>query len=132
MKWYFPLLALCLFVIVGVPRLFSLSAHWSSDETLWLIRSAVFMAAVKQGDFSATLIAHHPGVMTMWIAGLRQVFGEDSVSVSLKDLALARWFIGVVISGGLVLAFFLLYRLLSFWLAMFAWALLAINPFFLA
>jgi len=90
------------------------------------------MDAVKQGDFSVTLIAHHPGVMTMWIAGLRQVFGEDSASVSLKDLALARWFIGVVILGGLGVAFFLLYRLLSFLPAMFAWALLAINPFFLA
>ena len=125
-------LVLCLLVIVGVPRLFSLDAHWSSDEVHWLRRSAVFIDAVYTGSFEETGIAHHPGVTTMWLAGLRQAFGKDAVTVSLKDLALARWFIGLVVLSGLIAIFFLLHRLLAFWPAMFAWAFLVMNPFFLA
>ena len=125
-------LVLCLFVVVGVPRLFSLDAHWSGDETIWLKRSAEFINAVQTGQFNQTLIAHHPGVSTMWIAGLRQAFGEDSVWLSFKDLALARWFIGIVVWSGLVATFFLLHRIFAFWAANFAWGFLVINPFFLA
>ena len=125
-------LVLCLLVIVGVPRLFSLDAHWSSDEVRWLRRSAVFIDAVYTGSFEETRIAHHPGVTTMWLAGLRQAFAKDAVTVSQKDLALARWFIGLVVMSGLVTSFFLLRRLLAFWPAISAWAFLAINPFFLA
>ena len=99
-------LVLCLLVIVGVPRLFSLDAHWSSDEVHWLRRSAVFIDAVYTGSFEETGIAHHPGVTTMWLAGLRQAFGKDAVTVSLKDLALARWFIGLVVLSGLIAIFF--------------------------
>ena len=125
-------LAFCLFVIVGVPRIFSLDAHWSSDESRWLHRSAVFMDAVQVGHFEQTRVAHHPGVTTMWLAGFRQAFGTDEVWVSQQDLALARWFIGVAVLAGLVGGFFLLHRLFSYWPAMFAWAFLAIDPFFLA
>lgn len=132
MKQLSHLLVLCLLIVVGAPRLFSLDAHWSSDETLWLQRSAVFMNAVQHNNFSETLITHHPGIMTMWFAGLRQFFGNGAVSVSLKDLALARWFIGLVVSGGLVGIFFILRRMFSFLPALFMWAFLTINPFFLA
>ena len=119
-------------MIAAAPRLFTLDAHWSSDESRWLHRSAVFMDAVRVGNFEQTRVAHHPGVTTMWVAGLRQAFGTDDVWASLKDLALARWFLGVAVLAGIAAAFFLLHRLFSFWPAMFAWALLAINPFFLA
>lgn len=123
---------LCLFVIIGVPRLFSLDVHWSSDETLWLQRSAQFISAVQTGQFEDTLLAHHPGVTTMWLAGLRQFFWADSVWVSQQDLALARWFIGMALWIGIVVVFFLLCRLFDFWTSMFAWTFMAINPFFLA
>ena len=126
------LFALCFFAIASLPRFFSLDAHWSSDESLWLSRSATFISAVKQGQFSETLVAYHPGVTTMWLAGIRKVFVEDTVSVSLKDLVLARWGIGLIVLGGLIVVFFLLHRLFPFWPAMFAWGFIAINPFFLA
>ena len=90
------------------------------------------MSAVKTGHFDETNIAYHPGVTTMWLAGLRQFFGKDSVSVSVKDLAFARWFIGVALLSGLVAAYFLLHRLFAFWQATFVWIFLAVNPFFLA
>ena len=76
-------------------RILSLDAPWSSDEARWLRRSAAFMAAVKQGEFSETLIVHHPGVMTMWIAGLRTFSMAPRVDV--PNLARARGFIGIVI-----------------------------------
>ena len=132
MKQSIFVIAFCLFLTAALPRLFTLDAHWSSDETLWLDRSARFISAIKHGEFSKTLITHHPGVMTMWLAGLRQFFGENAVTVSLKDLALARWFIGVAVSAGLVSAFFLLRRMFSFLPALAIWAFLAINPFLIA
>ncbi len=58
-----------------------MDAHWSSDESRWLHRSAQFMSAVKQGNFSGTLIAYHPGVITMWVAGLRTFFVDPGVDV---------------------------------------------------
>lgn len=132
MKQSIFVIAFCLFLTAALPRLFSLDAHWSSDETLWLDRSARFISAIKHGKFSETLITHHPGVMTMWFAGLRQFFGENAVTVSLKDLALARWFIGVAVSAGLVCAFFLLRRMFSFLPALAIWSFLVTNPFLIA
>ena len=102
----------CLFSCISVPRL-SLDAPWSSDEARGLHRSAQFMSAVKQGEFSETLIAHHPGVTTMWLAGLRTFFIPPRVDV--PNLARARWFIGVVVWIGLGIACFLIYRLLGRW-----------------
>lgn len=121
-----------LFIVVGLPRLFALDAHWSSDETLWLGRSAQFMSVVQARDFEQTLIVHHPGVMTMWLAGLRRLFGNTDLWLSQKNLALARWFICVAVSTGLVAAFFLLLRLFGLERASAAWAFLAVDPFFLA
>ncbi len=57
-----------LFLLVYVPRVISLDAHWSSDEAKWLRRSTQFMSVVKAGEFPETLITHHPGVTTMWLA----------------------------------------------------------------
>lgn len=87
---------ICVFVIASVPRLSSLEAHWSSDEALWLTRSADFMSSVKRGEFSKTLIAYHPGVTTMWIAGLRTFFTSPDLNV--RNLAGSRFLIGIVVS----------------------------------
>ena len=120
----------CLFFIIGGPRLLSLDAHWSSDEARWLNRSAQFMSAVKQGEFSETLIAYHPGVTTMWIAGLRTFFTEPGVDI--ENLARARWFIGIVVWAGIGIACLLLYKLFGQWVALTGFACLAYSPLFLA
>lgn len=124
------LLVLCLFAIASLPRLLSLSAHWSSDEVRWLRRSTNFMSAITQGEFSETLIAYHPGVTTMWIAGLRTFFIEPRINV--ENLASARSFLSVVLWIGLGLACVLLYRLFGFWISIASFASLACSPFFLA
>ena len=92
----------CLFVVASVPRLWSLGAHWTSDEAGWLDRSTEFMSAVEMGVFSETLVTFHPGVITMWVAALRTFFTEPHISV--QGLALARWFIGVVLLIGIGIA----------------------------
>ena len=124
------LLVLCLFTSASIPRFLSLDAHWSSDEARWLHRSANFITNVKQGQFSETLIAYHPGLTTMWLAGLRTFFGESSVDV--PNLVRARWFIGIVIWIGIGVTCCLLYQLFGQWVALTGFACLAYSPLFLA
>ena len=118
------------FLLIGVPRFLSLEAHWSSDEVLWLQRSADFMSAVEQGEFSETLIAYHPGVMTMWIAGIRIFFVD--IGVDLHNLASARWFLCIAIWFGIGISGILLCRLFGRWEAITSIAFLAFSPFFIA
>lgn len=134
MKRFTLPLTFCLFLLVGAPRLFTLSAHCSSDEMRWLGRSAEFMNAMREGQFEQTLIAYHPGVTTLWLCGIRAFFlGNTAVWGSLRDLAFARWFICIAVSTGVVATFFLLHRLLGTWqLATAAWGMVAVNPFLLA
>ncbi|MDE0554094.1 MAG: glycosyltransferase family 39 protein, partial [Candidatus Poribacteria bacterium] len=115
---------------VAIPRFLSLDANWSGDEARWLRRSAQFMSAMKKGEFSETLIAYHPGVTTMWLAGLRTFFAEPRMDV--ENLARARWFIGIMVWAGIGVACFLLHRLFGRWVALAGFACLAYSPFFLA
>ena len=123
-------LAVCLFMVISVPRLLSLDAHWSSDEARWLHRSAEFMSAVKNGEFSETVIAYHPGVTTMWIAGLRTFFTKPRLDP--VNLSLARWFIGIVVLLGIGTACLLIDRLFGRWVAFASLGCLAFSPLFLA
>ena len=120
----------CLFVVASATRLFSLGAHWTSDERGWLDHSTVFMTAVEMGAFSETLVTFHPGVITIWIAALRTFFTEPHISV--QGLALARWFIGVALLIGIGVAAVLLYRLFGRWVAVIGAAFLSFSPLFLA
>lgn len=123
-------LLLCFLTIASVPRFLSLEAHWASDEARWLRRSAAFIFAVKQGEFSETRLAYHPGVTTMWIAGLRTFFAEPHVDV--ENLALARFFLGIGVSAGIGIACLLLYKFFGQWVALASFACLAYSPLFLA
>ena len=128
--------AACILLVVSfltlgsLSRLLSLDDHWSSDESRWLRRSAKFMSAVKTGEFSETLIAYHPGVTTMWIAGLRTFFTDPDVNV--RNLALARGFICIAVWIGISIACFLLYKLFGQWVAIAGFASLTYSPLLLA
>lgn len=124
------LLVVCLFFLVCLPRVLSLDAHWSSDEARWLRRSAQFMSTVEKGEFSETLIAYHPGVTTMWIAGLRAFLNPPVVNV--YNLAQARWFLGLVVFASIGIASLLLYKLFGQWVALASFVCLAYSPLFLA
>ena len=88
------------------------------------------MSAVKAGDFSQTLITHHPGVMTMWIAGLRTNFTHPGLNV--ENLASARFFIGLFVWIGIGAACLLLHRLFGQWVALASFACFVFSPLFLA
>lgn len=130
MKTRTLLLAICFFAIAAIPRFLSLEAHWSNDESRWLSRGAVFIYAIKQRDFSNTCIAPHPGVTTMWIAGLRTFFTEPHID--LANLACTRWGIGIVVWAGIGVAGFLLYRLYSLSATLASLANFSFSPLFLA
>lgn len=119
-----------LFFLASVPRLLSLDAHWSSDEVLWLRRSGEFMSYLKKAEFYETRIAYHPGVTTMWIAGIRTFFTVPVVNV--YNLVQARFFIGIGIWIGIGLVVLLIYRLFGRWVALASFACLAYSPLFLA
>ena len=124
------LLLCCLFLILGSARFLSLDDHWGSDETRWLRRSSEFMSAVKAGEFSETLIAYHPGVTTMWIAGIRSFFSEPHLDTA--NLSQARFIVGLVVWAGIVIVCLLLYQLFGQWIALTGFACLAYSPLFLA
>ena len=88
------------------------------------------MSAVKTGEFSETLIAYHPGVTTMWLAGLRTFLTDPGVNV--HNLALARWFICITVWIGIGIACFLLYKLFGQWVAIAGFASLTYSPLLLA
>ncbi|MXV77762.1 hypothetical protein F4083_11675 [Candidatus Poribacteria bacterium] len=130
MRKMIPVFVCCAFLIISIPRLLSLNAHWNSDEARWLQRSENFMSAVKQGEFSNTLIAYHPGVMTMWIAGLRTYFVDAGIDV--HNLIHARWFLGVVVLFGIGFSGILLFYLFGQWEAITGIVFLVFSPFLLA
>lgn len=123
----FPLL---LFVLAFVPRIHYLVAR----STTWHARAGLFIEAVLSGDWESTLLAPHPGVTTMWLAGLANLVAglvnpdfnglplDQMMTVELVPLA-------VVISLSIVLAYFLLARIFGRLAAAFIALLLALDPF---
>jgi len=140
--------AICAFLLFFVlltflPRLLSLSAHWASDERLWMGRSRDFFFALQTGKFADTYITHHPGVTTCWLGSVAiwNKYRRDSFSkswfysdefLSPEMLASIRFPI-VVVTGILVLvAGFFLYRLFGRVTAGLGTLFLAVEPFLLA
>src|SRR5947208_9272542 len=51
-----------------LPRVLALGLFITDDEAnFWLMRSDIFLKAIRSGDFAATAITAHPGVTTMWL-----------------------------------------------------------------
>lgn len=123
---------LFLLLITLVPRISQLDAHWASDEILWLRRSSDFMKALSEREFSATAGTYHPGVITMWLAGLRMFLKDEGENPSLAELKSARKLMCFPISICVVVAFCLLHRLFGTGCAIICVLFLAFDPFFLA
>lgn len=130
MKTHTFLFIFFLFFFICLPRVLSLDAHWNSDEARWLARSSDFMDAIKTRNFTETLIAYHPGVMTMWIAGIRTFYMDFQLDIT--NLVHARLFIGLVVLIGLIIACLLLNRLFGQSVAITSLVCLAFSPLFLA
>ena len=65
-KWLEWLIVLGLLVAVILPRALDLDQYATTDETLWLQRSANFYYALGQREFAQTYQDKHPGVSIMW------------------------------------------------------------------
>ena len=125
-----------------LPRLFSLSLHWATDEDLWMQRSRNFYLALKNGEFEDTHVAHHPGVTTCWLGSLAiwltvqhgyfNSWLHSDQFMSPGMLARVRFPI-VFLSGMLTLiAGLLLYRLFDALHACIGTLFLAIEPFLIS
>jgi len=136
-------------ILVGIgflsflPRVLSLDVAWSSDETVWMNRSRNFMLSVLDGDFSDTLQSYHPGVTTMWLGGISlwaKYKHALSVAPSLRsspflspsNLARTRLTIAITTGCVVLIAFFLLQKLLGTKIATIAGVFLAVDPIYLA
>jgi len=67
--WLLPLGLLLVFLALRLP---ALGRFVTTDEALWLRRSANFYLAVTNGDWATSFQSEHPGIVTQWagVAGL--------------------------------------------------------------
>lgn len=146
------LLVLC--VATWVPRNRGLYLYVTTDEHLWLTRSAQFYYAILHQDYATTYQKEHPGVTVMWAgaAGFAQVapmFRDRPIKqlnadqfanyISLVDdtsflkiLVAGRSFL--VLANTIALALIFLYsrRLVGTASALLGSLLIALDPFHLA
>ena len=131
-----------LVLLTLLPRLLSLTLHWSSDEFLWMNRSRIFIIALEQGRFDDTLTTYHPGVTTTWLGGaaIWIASGKQSVSEWVQSIQfsstvmLARVRFPIAFLAGVLILLIggLLYRLFGPLIAAVGTVFLAIEPFLLA
>ncbi|MBI4022141.1 MAG: hypothetical protein HY372_02195 [Candidatus Andersenbacteria bacterium] len=67
------IVAVCLFAVALVPRVTDLGAFLTADEKNWIGRSYEFVRAGKDWRFNDMLQTSHPGVTTLWLAGIAVV-----------------------------------------------------------
>jgi 4-amino-4-deoxy-L-arabinose transferase-like glycosyltransferase len=153
-KWTDVMLYAGLILALLLPRLPGLDAFATGDEPYWLSMGANFYYALGQREFENTIYEYQPAVTTMWVVtgamlayfpeyrGLGQGYlefekgvldpfmlehGRDPL-VLLRD---ARLIQVVLVTALLLLAFYLLQKLLDRRLAVFAILLAGFDPFFL-
>ena len=140
---FFGIFLISLGLLIFLPRVLTLEAAWSSDETRWLFRSREFMLSVFDRDFSQTLQSYHPGVTTTWLGGfaLWREYGDGlAVAPSLvarkflspTQLSNARLPVALVTCLTILVIGLLLRRLLGSPVAYVSVLFLALDPFFLA
>lgn len=146
-----PLLLVAAAILL--PRGSALGRYVVVDEVDWLQASANFYQALKSGQLGNTYQLEHPAVTTMWAGalGFMRIFSGrleykfgyvDSINqlhtYLLKEgtsplavLVSARMFVVLLITAGLLCAYFLLWRLVGRWPATVAILLVALDPFYI-
>jgi len=127
MKISFPLI---LFLLAFLPR----AIYSVARSTLWHPRAHQFIQAVLKRNWGATLLAPHPGVTTMWLAGIANELGSAFIpdfdqQLLHQQMAVELLPLALVISLAIVLAYFLLSRVFNRQVASVASLLLALDPF---
>src|SRR5215212_7982065 len=120
-----------------LPRVLALGLFITDDEAnFWLMRSDIFLKAIRSGDFAATAITAHPGVTTMWLGAsgivLRQALvGWGVIHSDAFPVVLALIRLPVVLAHFVVilLGYRLLRRMFQGGVALLAALLWATDPF---
>ncbi|NWF61031.1 MAG: glycosyltransferase family 39 protein [Fischerella sp.] len=148
-----PLL-LAIFIISLILRTLAITASLNTDEGLWIYRGSQFVKRLFEGDFTHTILKHHPGVPNMWLTGssmllncwLHKLFpgflGVDLPSdigacLNLEEFPINLYIIprivqAVVTSACMVYVYVLTKRLLGQAVALCTISLLLLEPFFVA
>jgi hypothetical protein len=119
-----------LFIVAFIPRAIQQVEIYSN----WHIRGRLFIEAISARQWDDTLLGPHPGVTTMWLAGLAQRFGglidPEFADRNLEfqvDLELVP--IAFVIALMIVLAYLLIAEIFDRRIAIVASLLLALDPY---
>lgn len=145
---------LILLAAAWAPRVQGLHQYVTTDEHLWLTRSAQFYYALLHGDYASTYQKEHPGVTTMWAgaAGFARIspayrdrpvkqlnryqFETYLTQVSdtsfLDILVAGRTFMVMATTLALALGFLYARRLIGTLPALVGFLLVALDPFHLA
>jgi hypothetical protein len=124
------LIPIGVFLAALLPR----ALGYVGSMTIWQTRARAFMEALAGGDWASTLQAPHPGVTTMWLAGLARASGL-ALSPGFDDLPLVRQSeielipIALVVSLGILLSYWLLARIFDREVATVGALLLALDPY---
>lgn len=133
------------FLLALIPRVL----YPVSRPMQWYLRSVGFWNALQEGDLRGTYQQYHPGVTTMWIAGLGlrvyaathgwsgdellapSPFPQTSSDFKPYPVGAGVAALGVAISLGICLAYVVLTWLLDWRVGFIGGCLLALNPFYL-
>ncbi len=148
--WLVPVGLLLVFLSIRAP---ALGRYVTTDEALWLRRSANFYYAVTNGDWAATFQSEHPGVVTMWAGaagfqiqfpqyaqvGIRDVHDDQLVDLMenrgvspMEVLSTARLVLVLMHAAAFAAAWPFARRLLGLPAATIGMALIALDPFTIA
>ncbi len=144
---------ICIFFISLIPRIIAITIPTNVDEALWMSRGTAFINSLIQGNLEATYIRHHPGIVNMWLIGSSQLINSLihhlfpgllklnqsplMYCVDQNTCPLSLWFMprllqAVITSVCMLLIYILTKRLLGRYVAIVAFTLLLLEPFFLA
>jgi 4-amino-4-deoxy-L-arabinose transferase-like glycosyltransferase len=135
-----PITYLLVGVMAAWPRLLNLDQFLTVDEAnFWIARSERFLNAMRAGDWLATAISTHPGVMTMWSGALgiliRRPLLEAGILSSLsvaEAIGLMRLPMALIHTCAVLIGYGLLRRMLSPLAAFLAAIFWALDPFVVA
>lgn len=144
--WLKILILFGIFILAFLPRSVSLESRPTNDELWWTIRSFEFFTALVYHQLAWTNQSYHPGVTTMWVGFLS--WGKDlgkymrmldasipptaSGLISTENLRKQRLGIALVTTFTIIVAFYLLWELLGFKIALIATCFIAYEPLYLA
>ena len=147
------LFLLLLLAVILTPHLLGINQFVTGDEPVWVIHASDFLHALSKGEFEGTIYEYHPAVTTMWVimASILTYFpgyihvgdqyiekfweldeiylnaGKSLSTVLFRGQAINA----IVVSVGLLIAFYLLRRLLGTRYALVISLFLLFDPFFL-